>query len=140
MPFPRSSRQLPRLPSKGFGMDLQTPREMISDHRFPVQGFVGQIWWIPQEIVRLLEKVASLAGPVSLPVHCLLVGLAWVFAVAIQSVLGSILIVIRLLSGKGDFGDNLILLLIAISPVVVAGFYFGFPVVMHFYKTLLPGN
>jgi hypothetical protein len=118
-------------------MDFHTPGEMIKDHRFPVQGFVGQVWWLPQEIVRLLEKVASLAGPLSLPVHWILVAMAWVFAVAIQSALGAVLVLIRLLSGKGEFGDNLMLMLIAVSPTVIASMYFGFPAVAQFYNSLL---
>jgi hypothetical protein len=113
-------------------MTPQSFQEMIAHPNLPVMGLAEDIYLIPNGVVQFAGRIARFAQPLDFIVQGALVVLFWCMLVPLQVLLATFVVMpIRIISGRGEFGYNLMLWAVAAAPIALFAYFFGFDDLMR---------
>lgn len=107
-------------------MEFQDIGEILTHPQYPVMGFVEVLFTLPRGLTQFVNGAGSKMGFMgSILGYCVLAAIYCVVAPC-QIVLAGLLVLVRILAGKGDMSVNVTLLLIVAGVVMAAGYLIGF--------------
>lgn len=86
---------------------------------------VLRIFTISKAWTQIADKIGQLGGPLSLPISWLLIAAMWCVLLPIQALAATAALLVRMLSGRGTFTHNAMMLCAPVGLFVAFGVLFG---------------
>lgn len=86
---------------------------------------VLRIFTISKAWTQIAEKIGQLAGALALPICWLIIAAMWCVLVPIQALAATAALLVRMLSGRGSFSHNAMMLCAPVGLFVAFGVVFG---------------